>query len=72
MHNYRNDWLYTPSAGVQYALTANINVDLAYSVLLGRNAQGDADLSQASGTQMPATKREFDDQIVSLGVQYKF
>jgi len=72
MHNYRNDWLYTPSAGVQYALTANINVDLAYSVMLGRNAQGDADLLQATGSQLPASKREFDDQIVSLGVQYKF
>jgi len=57
---------------VQYALTANINVDLAYSVMLGRNAQGDADLLQATGSQLPASKREFDDQIVSLGVQYKF
>jgi len=70
--NYRNDWMYTAAAGVQYALTSRITLDLAYAATLGRNAQGDADLSQASGSQLPATKREFDDQVVSLGVQYKF
>ena len=70
MTYYKNDCLYTLSAGVQYAVTKNISLDVAYSAFLGRNAQDHADLAKAS--QLPGLKRRFDDQIVSLGAQYKF
>ena len=70
--NYKNQWDYTFSAGVQYDLTTSLSLDLAYSAILGRNAQDRADLALASGSQLPALKRQFDDQIVSFGAKYKF
>ena len=70
--NYKNQWDYTFSAGVQYDITKSLSLDLAYSAILGRNAQDRADLALASGSQLPALKRQFDDQTVSMGAKYKF
>jgi opacity protein-like surface antigen len=69
---YKNDWLYVFSAGVQYDVTANLSLDIAYAASLGRNAQDAADLAKMSGNQLPALKRQFDDQVVSLGAKFKF
>ena len=64
--NLRNDWLYTLTAGLRYVFSDNVSADLCYSIDLARNAQ--LGLPDA---QRPESKREFDRQIVSLGVQYK-
>ena len=70
--NFKNQWDYTYSAGVQYDITTSLSLDLAYTAILGRNAQDRADLALSSGSQLPALKRQFDDQTVSLGAKYKF
>lgn len=69
---YKNDWLFVYSAGVQYDVTANLSLDIAYVANLGRNEQDRGDLAKMSGTQLPALKRQFDDQIVSMGAKFKF
>jgi len=63
--NARNDLFYTASAGVQYAFTANFSANLAYAYDLGRNGQDG--LAAAS-----VAPREFDHQLVTLGVAFKF
>jgi hypothetical protein len=63
--NTRNDLFYTVSAGVQYAFNANFSANLAYAYDLGRNGQDG--LSAAA-----VTPREFDHQLVSLGLAFKF
>ena len=68
---YRNDWYYTFSAGVQYAITANVTLDASYVATLGRNGEPNYELAKVSGG-LPATKRQFDDQVVSVGAKYKF
>jgi opacity protein-like surface antigen len=62
----RNDAVYSLSAGVSYAFTHNLSANLCYTYDLGRNQQ---DNLPASGY---ADYREFDHQLVSLGLQYKF
>ena len=69
---YRNDWDFIFSAGVQYDITTSLSLDVAYVASLGRNGQDRADLALAAGTQQPAIKRQFDDQIISMGAKYKF
>lgn len=61
--NFRNDLQYTVSAGMRYAFNAHYSVDLSYAYDLGRNA--------IDGLANP-DYREFDHQLVSLGVQAKF
>ena len=65
--NQRNDWFYTFSAGLKYAFTASLSADIAYAANLARNEQDGLPASQ-----LPESKREFNDQIASVGVQYKF
>ena len=61
----RNDQQYSLSAGLNYAFTANLSANLAYIADLGRNAEdGLSDTVQQS--------REYDQQMVTLGVQFKF
>ena len=67
--NFRNDWLFTPSAGVQYDITTSLSLDLAYAANLGRNEQDRANLA---ALQLPTTMRQFDEQIISMGAKYKF
>jgi len=62
----RNDMVGSLSAGVGYAFTPHLSSSLAYSYDLGRNLQ---DNLPASALEK---YREFDHQIVSVGVQYKF
>ena len=69
---YRNDWLFTYSAGIQYDITASLSVDVAYAICQGRNAQDLADLAKMPGSQLPASKRQYDDQTISMGAKYKF
>jgi hypothetical protein len=61
--NLRNDWQYTLSAGVSYALNANFGLNLAYNLDLGRNEQ--------EGIANPQT-REYNRSLFSFGAQYKF
>jgi hypothetical protein len=59
----RDDWQYTVSAGVGYAFNPHLNVNLAYSLDLGRNEEAGV---------VNAPTREYNHQLVSLGAQYKF
>lgn len=58
----RNDWDYTLSAGLRYAVTANLSVDLSYAYDMGRD-----DEDAVSGSW-----REFYRNVVSTGMQWKF
>ena len=56
----RDDWIYTPSAGVSYAFNKHFSVDLAYSY-------------DAVRSEVPNTSgREFTRNLVSLGGKYSF
>jgi opacity protein-like surface antigen len=59
----RNDWLYAISAGLTYNINKNLSANLGYLVHLGRNQQDDL----TNGKY-----REYDRQVVSLGMGYKF
>ena len=63
----RNDWMVTVAAGVHYAFNSHVSADLAYSANWGINAYDDLPASQ-----LPASKREFFENLVSLGAQVKF
>jgi len=58
----RNDVMYTFAAGLQYAITAHISTQLAYSFDFGRNAQDG--VSDAG--------RVFNRQILSIGATFGF
>jgi opacity protein-like surface antigen len=62
----RNDIEYAISVGVNYAFTPHLSASLAYNYTLGRNL-----LKNLSPTLGPAY-RDFDDDLATLGVQYKF
>jgi opacity protein-like surface antigen len=62
----RNDAMYSLSAGVSYAFTPHFGASLGYAYDLGRNQQANLPVSGY------ADYRNFDHQLVSLGVQYKF
>jgi hypothetical protein len=59
----RHDLQYTASTGLSYALNTHISVSLTYAATWGRNDE--ADLTN------PQT-REFEQQLISLGTQWKF
>ena len=61
--DHRNDWQYTLNAGLGYAVNANLSVNAAYSVDLGRNAQDNITNPQT---------REYDHHLLSLGAKYGF
>jgi hypothetical protein len=60
----RNDWDYTFSAGLRYAVSANLSVDVSYAYDIGRD---DQDAGVPAGTW-----REFYRNVVSTGMQWKF
>ena len=62
--SYRNDWDYTASAGLKYAVTKNLGLDVSYAYDKGHN-------EQIVGVTNAAT-REFERSIVSTGVSWKF
>ncbi|MDR3457673.1 MAG: hypothetical protein P4N60_09520 [Verrucomicrobiae bacterium] len=62
----RDDWMYTVSTGINYAFTPNISANLTYALDLGRNNQ---DVLAAGQLEK---YREFDHNLVSLGVTAKF
>ena len=66
----RNDWDYTTSAGLKYAVTKNLSLDLTYAYDRGRNDQLLADVIKQTNV-IPAT-REFERSIISTGVTWKF
>lgn len=59
----RDDSQYTVSAGLAYALNTHVNLNVAYALDLGRNAQDNV---------VNAETREYDHQLVSLGAVVKF
>jgi len=71
----RNDWLYTTSAGLKYAVTKNLSLDLSYSYDRGRNDQLVNSVTVAKTAAnyyvVPAS-RQFERSIVSTGVTWKF
>jgi opacity protein-like surface antigen len=62
--NLRNDGLYTISPGLAYAITPNLSANLAYSVQLARNLEN----NPPGGAQY----RDYDRDLVSCGVTYRF
>ena len=68
---YRDDLLYTFAAGLKYDITANLSVDVSYTLTMGRNDDTLAELATMPSVQLPATKREFTDQLVSVGMKVK-
>ena len=61
--NLRNDAVYVGSIGVSYAFTPHLSANVGYAADLGRNQQDNA---------VAADYRNYDRQLVSLGVNYKF
>lgn len=59
----RDDWLYTSSAGLRYALTKNLSVEMTYAYDRGENQQ--EGITNAAG-------REFDRSVVSTGMTWAF
>ncbi len=59
----RNDLEYVASAGLGYAVNSHISVTLACSLNWGINAESDVSNPGA---------RQFDQQVISLGTQWKF
>jgi len=59
----RHDLEYTASAGLSYAYNSHISISLAGALNWGRNAE--------NGVTNPQN-REFDQQLISLGTQWKF
>ena len=62
----RDDLEYELSAGVSYAFTAHFSASLSYIYDLGANGQADLPAN------LQPSYREFEHQVVSLGVQFKF
>jgi opacity protein-like surface antigen len=62
----RDDAVYSLTAGVSYAFTPNLSASLNYAYDLGRNQQDNLPLKGY------ADFRDYDHQMVSLGLQYKF
>ncbi|MGO8699428.1 MAG: hypothetical protein ACLQVY_17110 [Limisphaerales bacterium] len=58
----RDDMLYNASAGLTWAATAHFDVNLTYTANLGRNFENMVD----------AQYRDYDQDLVSLGLKYKF
>jgi hypothetical protein len=58
----RNDMLFTPSAGLTWSPTPHLGATLAYTGNLGRNLEHST----------APLYRDFDQNLFSLGVQYKF
>ena len=59
----RDDQQYTTSASLDYAVNAHFSVTLATTLNYGRNAENDVPNPGA---------RQFDQQLISLGTQWKF
>jgi opacity protein-like surface antigen len=59
----RDDWQYTFSAGLGYALSSHASVNLTYALDLGRNDE--------DNVENPST-RNYERQVVSLGATVKF
>jgi len=67
----RNDWLYTTSVGLKYAVTKNLSLDLAYAYDRGRNDQLVNAVVPTTSYVNPNT-RQFERSVVSTGVTWKF
>jgi hypothetical protein len=61
----RDDIQYTVSLGATYAFTPNLNARVAYNYDIGRNLKNLA-------PQFEPEYRDFDHQLVSVGLQYQF
>ena len=59
----RHDLQYTASAGVSYAVNHHISVALTYAANWGRNVEDNVTNPQT---------REFTQQLIALGTQWKF
>jgi hypothetical protein len=62
----RDDIQYTAGAGVTYTFNKHLSANVSYAYDLGRNNEDAAAIAATAGY------RNFDHQLVSLGVQYKF
>ncbi len=61
----RNDMQYTVTAGVTYAFNSHLSANVAYALDLGQNAQDGL-------TSIVAAEREYEHNLVSVGVNFKF
>jgi hypothetical protein len=62
----RDDRQYSVSAGATYAINAHLSASLTYAYDLGENVKGSLPAAMQSGYH------DFEHQLVSLGLQYKF
>jgi opacity protein-like surface antigen len=62
----RDDMEYEVSAGVTYAFNSHLSANLSYTYDLGDNALNNLPAS------LGPSYRDFEHQVVSLGLQYKF
>jgi len=62
----RDDIQYTAGAGLTYTFNKHLSANVAYAYDLGRNNE------DAAAVASTVPYRQFDHQVVSLGVQYKF
>jgi len=68
----RDDAQYSLSVGVSYAFTKHFSASLAYAYDFGRNLQDDLPTTGSPSAAATANYREFDHQVASFAVQYKF
>lgn len=71
----RDDADYSVQAGVSYALSTHLSASLAYNYDLGKNNLSSAELAAhgvPAAVAASAGYRDFEHQVVSLGLQYKF
>ena len=63
----REDWIVTLSSSLRYSFNEHLGMDVSYSYNRGLN--GYYDLPAA---QLPDSKRQFVENLVSVGAQWKF
>jgi len=68
--SWRDDGFYSISAGVSYAFTPHLNTSLTYAYNMGRDLLDN--YHQVPALANTSSYREFNDQQVSLAVQFKF
>ena len=70
----RDDIDYSVSAGVSYAFTSHLSASLSYNYDLGKNNLSTAELAASGQAAVKASAgyRDFEHQVASLGVNYKF
>jgi len=69
----RDDGDYAVAAGVSYAFCSHLSANLSYNYDLGKSELSSAELAQGGANALKSAGfRDFEHQVVSLGLLYKF